>query len=136
MFSPLLTLVADAYPLICPTASFPPVPKIRQSLVPFCWFSMTIGLLAGGSMVRGSSRPTASADRAAGICAPGSTTLEIDERMLETDVRAFGSDARALETDELTFGKGERAGSARTYGNAPEGCAALNTRSGELNEKI
>src|SRR5438128_3894356 len=53
MFSPLLTLVADAYPLIWPPPSVAAEPHgIRHWLVPGCWFSITIGLLcamAGGS---------------------------------------------------------------------------------------
>src|SRR5438067_4418453 len=44
MLPPLLTLVADAYPLIWPTASVP-LRLSRHSLVPGCWFSISIALL-------------------------------------------------------------------------------------------
>src|SRR5438093_8503726 len=93
MFSPLLTLVADAYPLIWPTPSVAVRPLIRHWLVPGCWFSITIGLLGSGLIARGSSPPTASVDRAAGtpLFKPGRTMLETDGRTFETGVRAFAS---------------------------------------------
>src|SRR5712691_882562 len=109
MFSPLLMLVADAYPLISPTASAAVRPLIRHWVVPGCWFSTTIGLLGSGLMAGDVSTPTASADRAAGMppFKTGRTTLETDERTFETDDRAFASGG--------TFGN------ERTFGNASDG---------------
>src|SRR2546422_9225486 len=46
------TLVADAYPLICPVASSPTFDQ-NQSLEPGCWFSKTIGLSAASVELAG-----------------------------------------------------------------------------------
>src|SRR2546426_8321745 len=46
------TLVADAYPLICPVASSPPFDQ-NQPLEPGCWFSRTIGLSAASVELAG-----------------------------------------------------------------------------------
>src|SRR5438445_9623701 len=49
MLSLWLTLVADAYPLICPVASSPHFKWYQiQPFEPGCWFSRTIGLSAAG----------------------------------------------------------------------------------------
>src|SRR5438132_11972206 len=62
MFWPLLTLVADAYPLICPPTSVAEEPGgICHKLVPGCWFSMTTGLLCAAAA--GSSPIPATVDR-------------------------------------------------------------------------
>src|SRR2546427_12518418 len=54
MLSFWLTLVADAYPLICPVASSPHFKGNQyQPLEPGCWFSKTIGLSAPSSMLAG-----------------------------------------------------------------------------------
>src|SRR2546422_6714836 len=52
MLSPWLTLVAEAYPLICPVASSPPFDQ-NQPLEPGCWFSRTIGLSAASVELTG-----------------------------------------------------------------------------------
>src|SRR5205809_958979 len=52
MLSFCLTLVADAYPLICPVASSPPGDQ-SQPLEPGCWFSRTIGLSAASGELTG-----------------------------------------------------------------------------------
>src|SRR5437762_8610035 len=62
MLSPLLTLVADAYPLIWPTAAVALVP-IRHWLVPGCWFSITIGLLWAAALSGDSPIPQAAAEK-------------------------------------------------------------------------
>ena len=62
-----LTLVADAYPLICPTASSAISPGVsRHAIEPNCWFSITIGLSAAragiaGAMIAGPNRPSMAA---------------------------------------------------------------------------
>src|SRR5439155_14894739 len=63
MFSPLLTLVADAYPLTWPPPSVAAEPNgIRHWLVPGCWFSITIGLLWAAALSGGSPIPQAAAE--------------------------------------------------------------------------
>src|SRR5437773_4172319 len=54
MFSFCLTLVADAYPLICPVASSPPGDQ-SQPVEPGCWFSRTIGLSAASGELAGAT---------------------------------------------------------------------------------
>src|SRR6266478_5865977 len=62
MFWPLLTLVSDAYPLICPPTSVAAVPKICHWPAPGCWFSITTGLLCAAAAA-GSSPIPAAADK-------------------------------------------------------------------------
>src|SRR6266705_4107509 len=52
MLSFWLTLVDDAYPLICPVASSPTFDQ-TQALEPGCWFSTTIGLSAASVELAG-----------------------------------------------------------------------------------
>src|SRR5436309_2682103 len=52
MLSPWLTLVAEAYPLICPVASSACRDQ-NQPLEPGCWFSRTIGLSAASGELAG-----------------------------------------------------------------------------------
>src|SRR5437879_13852132 len=54
MLSPWLTLVAEAYPLICPVASSPAFDQ-NQPLEPGCWFSKTIGLSAASCELAGAT---------------------------------------------------------------------------------
>src|SRR5205809_1724307 len=64
MLSFCLTLVADAYPLICPVASSPPGDQ-SQPVEPGCWFSRTIGLSAArGELTRAVAAQTNRLSRA------------------------------------------------------------------------
>src|SRR5438046_4677032 len=62
MFWPLLTLTADAYPLIWPAESVAEEPQgICHWDVPGCWFSSTTGLLWAAVVVGNSVSPTSAA---------------------------------------------------------------------------
>src|SRR5438445_9677246 len=66
MLSPWLTLVAEAYPLICPVASSPAFDQ-NQPLEPGCWFSKTLVLqdnwIVGGELRARRGHPSEQAEQ-------------------------------------------------------------------------